>query len=380
MRNTDPFVWFRENSDTIYRWLGIAGAALLLFLLLRMWAMRWGGWRAAWARLRREVAVTAYAFAEPLRAWTRYRRALRLLVRRLGNPATWRDAERALAAARLAIAPARPYAALVGIDTVTVLLAGRGEPESWTVDRAELPSVTPEAADVRPIVVAVGVAEHDGEQSCAFLDLAVGPPVLSVTGEDRASGALVQALAAQLDVRLPRPLVVVAEGVHRHHAGEPVREAYRAARETPPRLGIAPVLVAAELPDPLPPELAAPPGDTPALRVLVRGPGRGYVRTLLTDQYGRLAVPGTPLLVRCDALGRAIARVLSGIPPVLPPAPAAEAVGGLGDVDLFEEGEESAEVFRTGPPRPAGSAAAPVSAPLPPETAAPSPAVKRAAP
>lgn len=258
MRNTDPFVWFRENSDAIFRWLGIAGAALLIFLLLRMWAMRWGGWRAAWARLLREIAVTAYAFAEPVRAWLRYRRALRLLVRRLGDPATWRDAERALAAARSAAAPARPYAALVGPDTVTVLLAGREEPEAWTVARAELPSVTPEAADVRPIVVAVGVTEHAEEQQCAFLDLAVGPPVLSVTGEDRASGALVQALAAQLDVRLPQPLVVVAEGVHRHHVGEPVRVAYRAARETPPRLGIAPVLVAAELPDPLPPELAAP--------------------------------------------------------------------------------------------------------------------------
>ncbi|MDH6521730.1 hypothetical protein M2163_001279 [Streptomyces sp. SAI-135] len=353
MRNTDPFVWFHEHSDAVFRWLGIAGLALLLYLLLRWWAMRWGGWRAAWARMRREVAVTAHAFAQPLRAWLGHRRALRLLVRRLRDQATWRDAERALAAARTAVAPARPYAALVGARTVTVLLAERGEPAPWTVNRAELPTVTPEAADVRPIVVAVGTADHQGEQHCAFLDLAVGPPVLSVTGDDRATRALLQTLAAQLDARLPGPLVVVAAGVHRDHPGEPVREAYRAARETPPRLGIAPVLVAAELPDPLPPELADPPGDSPALRVLVLGPGRGYVRTLLTDRHGRVAVTGTPLLARCATLGRAVARVLPTIPPVLPPAPSAEAAPGLAGTDLFEEGEEPARVFRTGPPRPA---------------------------
>ncbi|MFI6435213.1 hypothetical protein [Streptomyces sp. NPDC050759] len=380
MRNIDPFVWFRQNSDAIFRWLGIAGIALLLFLLLRVWAMRWGGWRAARARLRRELAVTAHAFAQPVRAWLGYRRALRLLVRRLRDQATWRDAERALAAARRAAAPARPYAAVVGVGTVTVLLAGRGGPEPWTVARAELPSVTPEAADARPIVVAAGTVDLAGEQQCAFLDLAVGPPVLSVTGDDRASRALLQALAAQLDVRLPGPLVVVAEGVHRDHPGQPVRDAYRMARETPPRLGIAPVLIAAELPDPLPPELAAPPGDTPALRVLVRGPGRGYVRTLLTDRHGRVAVPGSPLLARCDALGRAIARVLPGIPPVLPPAPSSEAATGLGETDLFEEGEEPAQVFRAGPPRPAGPAVATAPAARPTQTAEPSPAVKRTAP
>ncbi|MCX4853966.1 hypothetical protein [Streptomyces canus] len=360
MRNTDPFVFFRQHSDTIYRLLGIAGALLLVFLLLRVWAMRWGGWRSAWARLRREVAVTRYAFTAPVRAWYRHRSSLRLLVRQLGTPATWRDAERALAAARLAAAPARPYAALVGTDSVAVLLAGTelpqpdpdgawwaepDEPERWLVARADLPSVTPEAADVRPIIVAVG----DADRSAAFLDLAVGPPVLSVTGNDRAATALVQAVAAQLDVRLPSPLVVVAEGVHRDYPGPPVRSAYRTARETPPRLGIAPVLIAVELPDPLPPEFAAPPGGDPAVRAVVLGPGRAYVRSLLTDRHGRVAVTGTPLLARCGPLGRAVARVLPSIPPVLPPAPAAEASTGLSGRharDLFEEEEGAGEAPR----------------------------------
>lgn len=362
MRNTDPFVFFRQHSDTIYRVLGIAGALLLVFLLLRVWAMRWGGWRAAWARLRRELAVTRYAFTAPVRAWYRHRSGLRLLVRRLGAPDTWRDAERALAAARLAAAPARPYAALVDSDSVAVLLAGTGlpqpdpdgvwwaepdEPERWLVARADLPSVTPEAADIRPIIVAVGEADR----SAAFLDLAVGPPVLSVTGNDRAATALVQAVAAQLDVRLPSPLVVVAEGVHQNYPGPPVRSAYRTARETPPRLGIAPVLIAAELPDPLPPEFAAPPGDDPTVRAVVLGPGRAYVRSLLTDRHGRVAVTGTPLLARCGPLGSAVAKVLPSIPPVLPPAPAAEASTGLDGRearDLFEEEEEGGTPTGTG--------------------------------
>ncbi|MGW3647889.1 hypothetical protein [Streptomyces sp. NPDC000878] len=390
MRNTDPFVFFRQHSDTIYRVLGIAGVLLLVYLLLRVWAMRWGGWRAACARLRREAAVTRYAFTAPVRAWFRHRRGLRLLVRQLGTPGTWRDAERALAAARLAAAPARPYAALVDSDSVAVLLAGTelpvpapdgawwaepDEPERWLVARADLPSVTPEAADVRPIIVAVGEAER----SAAFLDLAVGPPVLSVAGNDRAATALVQAIAAQLDARLPSPLVVVAEGVHRDYSGPPVRSAYRTARETPPRLGIAPVLIAAELPDPLPPEFAAPPGDGPAVRAVVLGPGRGYVRSLLTDRHGRVAVTGTPLLARCGPLGRAVARVLPSIPPVLPPAEASTGLSGRHARDLFEEEEETAgeapRGFRSTPDTSATSlhesGEAPLSAPS--RTAAPRP-------
>ncbi|MFI9601966.1 hypothetical protein ACIHCX_19315 [Streptomyces sp. NPDC052043] len=377
MRNIDPFVWFRQHSDAIFRWVGIAGAVLLCFLLLRMWAMRWGGWRKAWARLCRELAITVHAFAEPVRAWLRYRSTLRLLVRRLSTPAVWRDAERALTAARVAAAPGRPYAALVGTDTVTVLLAGPDNAEPWTMTRAELPPVTPEAADARPLVVAIGAMEHGAERRCVFLDLAVGPPVVSVTGDERASRALLQAVAAQLDMRLPDQLVVVAEGVHHKHPGLPVRDAYREARKTPPRLGLAPVLVAAGLPDPLPPELAAPPGDAPALRTLVLGPGRGYVRSLLTERYGRVAVIGTPLLARCDALGRAVARVLDKMPPVLPPAPVAEAATGQSADELFEEAEESAPVFRSGP---AKTAAPVLAAPArPTQTAEPAQAPKRTA-
>ncbi|MEO3749629.1 hypothetical protein [Streptomyces sp. B6B3] len=329
MRTTDPLEFIDRHRDTIFLVLGILVAVLVAFLLLRYVAMRLGGWRAAWARVRRECALTAHAFAAPFRAWLRHRRSLRLLVRALRDPATWRDAERGLAAARQAAAPAggQPYAALVDADTVTVLLAGRhlptpeddadDPPGHWSIDRADLPPVVPAPDQPYPVLVALG--ERAGR--CVFLDVATGPPLLSVAGDRRSRTALHQAVAAQLDARLPAGLVLVAEGVHRQFPGPPVRAAYRTAEGIRPRHGVAPVLVTAELPDPLPPGLVAPPDGPAGPRLLLLGPGRGYQRTLLTDRHGQIVVVGTPLLAAGNALARAIARVLGALPPVLPPTP-----------------------------------------------------------
>ncbi|MFE0733197.1 hypothetical protein ACFW2X_34190 [Streptomyces antibioticus] len=372
MRNTDPFVWFGEHSDTIFRWLGILGLVVLVWVLLRWWAMRWGGWRDWASRLRREFALTGAAFTAPARSWLRHRTVQRLLVRRLKDPSTWRDAERALAAAALdGDSAGRPYAVLVGADGVRVLLSGRDAPEPWTARRADLPTVAVRGADDRPLIVALGAQRHGIEDMCVFLDLAVGPPLLCVDGDERAGRALLQALAAQLDVRMPRPLVVVAEGVHRGHHGATPRNAYRTARDTAPRLGLAPVLVSAELPDPLPPELAEPPLGAYALRVLVLGRARGYTRRLLADRHGRVAVTGTPLMPRCDGLGRAVVRTLGSLPPVLPPAAAAVAA------DLVEESEpdEALAPHSTPEPEPGPTTHAGVSAsatrPSPSEPAEP---------
>ncbi|CAL9478707.1 hypothetical protein SUDANB171_02986 [Streptomyces sp. enrichment culture] len=335
MRNTDPFEFFSTHRDTIFRICGIIGALLIVFLILRAIAMRMGGWKAAWARVKRELAVTRNAFAAPFRAWFQHQRRLRRLVHHLGAPLTWRDAERALVRARQEAAPARPYAALVDDREVTVLLADSSEAGTWTIDRTELPAVTPDPDAVRPVIVALGASE-DGTGRAVFLDLATGPQQFAIEGDQRAAAALLQAIAAQLDVRLPAGLVTVAEGVHRNHQGEPVRNAYRAARETEPHFGLAPVLIATELPDPLPVELSAPPSaDLTVPRVIVTGPGRGHVRRLLADRHSRVYVTGTPLLPFFDALGRALARVLPHIPPVLPPAPPT----GNAASDLFEEAE-----------------------------------------
>ncbi|MFE3203805.1 hypothetical protein [Embleya sp. NPDC059237] len=352
MRNTDPLDFFANHRETILRWGGISAAALVVFLILRFFAMRMGGWKAAARRLWREIALTAHAFGGPVRAWLRYRRSVRVLVRGLGAATTWRDAERALVAAKFAAAPAQPYAAVVGEDTVTVLFAAarmpspRGvwravadDPWAWTAVRAELPSVTPDAEGTRPVVVALG--ERDRE--CVFVDLVVGPAMVCVQGDPRSGPALFQAVAAQLDARLPSGQVVVADGVHRDVAGQPVREAYRTARGRPPRLGLPTFLVTPELPDPPPPELTEPPGDEIPLRLLLGGPGRGHVRTLLTDRHGRVGLPGTPLVVVCHALGAALARVLPTIPPVLPPVPAPVARSGVDQAAWFAEEEAGAE-------------------------------------
>ncbi|WP_331771960.1 hypothetical protein OG948_51270 (plasmid) [Embleya sp. NBC_00888] len=353
MRNTDPLDFFTNHRDTILRWGGISAAVLILFLIIRSIAMRFGGWKAASRRLGREIALTAYAFGAPMRTWLRYRRSVRLLVARLGASTTWRDAERALVAAKFAAAPGQPYAAVVGDDTVTVLFAAADmpppsglwqpvpdDPWAWTASRAQLPSVTPDAEGSRPVVVALGERDRD----CVFLDLVVGPPMVCVQGDPRSGPALFQAVAAQLDARLPGGQVVVADGVHRDVPGPPVRDAYRTARATPPRLGLPVFLATPELPDPLPPELAEPQGDSPSLRVLLGGPGRSHVRTLSTDVHGRVGVPGTPLVVSCNALGAALARVLPTVPPVLPPVPAPVSRAGAGHAEWFVEEESGTAV------------------------------------
>ncbi|MFD5318717.1 hypothetical protein [Streptomyces sp. NPDC127098] len=356
MRTTDPFEFIDRHRDTIFRVLGVIAVLLVIFLIIRYLAMRQGGWAKAWRRLRREFAVTGHAFAAPFRAWLRHRRSFRVLVRGLRATATWRDAERAVAAARAA--GGRAYGALVDGDTVTVLVAGESgnvslpddqrwwlagddADDHWSVARADLPPVVPDPDQVHPVLVAVG--EVGGRS--AFLDLAVGPPMITVEGDRRSAVALHQAVAAQLDVRLPEGLVVVAEGVHRGFAGMPVRAAHRAAREQRPKLGLSPVLVTAELPDPVPAELSEPPEEFPALRLLLLGEGRGHLRTLLTDRHGQISVAGTPLLTTGNALSRAVAKVLSAIPPVLPPAPpagdAAETTRTFAELDEDEADEEA---------------------------------------
>ena len=365
MGTADPFKFFHDHRDVIFRCVGIAAGALAVFLLLRVVAMRFGGWRAAWRRLCREVALTTYAFVAPLLAWRRYRRSTQTLIQGLRRPDTWRYAERALVAARFAAAPARPYAAVVTQSTVTVFLAGAAatspqgiwrasgaQPGAWTARLEEIPAVTPDTDGARPIVVALGVADH----GCVFLDMAVGPPMVCVEGEAVVRSGLFQAIAAQMDARLPGGRVIVAEGVHPGFPSEPVRAAYRCATDTPPLFGIPAFLVATELPDPLPPELTEPPTGAAAVRILLRGPGRGYVRTLLADRAGRVAVIGTPVVAACNALGTALAHVLPDIPPVLPPMPAPVSSPGVGRAELFDESDPVPVVVRAQVPAESGAA------------------------
>ncbi|NJP67428.1 hypothetical protein [Streptomyces spiramenti] len=362
-RTVDPFAFFAEHRDTIFRWCGILGTLLILFLLLRWQVKKRGGWRVVGRRIKREFQATVLAFAAPPRAWLRYRRALRRLTGLLGAPTTWRDAELAVLTAREAAAGGSvPYAVRVDAHWVRVMLAGHaaapGAPEppgpwypdpdapgEWVAQRADLPAIAPAGGGPCPVLAAVG-ERHRG---CVFVDLATGPAVTSVTGDARNASVLVQVLGAQLDARMPRGMVTVAGDVHPRFPGEPVRDAYRAAlaalgAPTTPRddvtgMPVLPsVLIAATLPDPLPPELtAAPDAGRPPIRVLVNGPGRGHARRVFTDRHSRVAISGAPLLANAAALSRAVARTLSLFPPLPPPPPAGAGADGLTGSELFQE-------------------------------------------
>ncbi len=289
--------------------IGYAGLALLLIILINLLVRRLGGWRRLFGWISREAKRTARAFAEPIAARQRYRRRLRLLTQVLRDREGWAEAESAIIAAAGISPGMAPYAVALAKQRIGVLLAGASDleppapwdadpidPRLWWIDRAELP----ESASARetPLLVCLGT-DSDGA-TVIMLDLLAGPRTLSVYGVDRTARAVVQAIAAQLDVRLPVGAIEVAEGIHSRHDGMPLDEAAR-------RLGAWFVVGAGPLPAPLP----------AGRRMLSLGVARGTSRLLeaLPDQSLRLH-GGAPWL-RIDPLplARAVARSIRRLPP-----------------------------------------------------------------
>ncbi|MET9611887.1 hypothetical protein [Kitasatospora indigofera] len=309
---------------------GLAGLLLLLAVLAQLGARRAGGWRVVRRRLRREAAATAAAFAAPVRAQLRYRRHLRLLLRLLGDRSGWADAERAaLGAGR--VPGVQPYGVLLGRTVVGVLVAcgpaapprppkpwaaDDTDPRLWWLDRADAAGVATGGRPA-PLLAALGT---DGRHA-VLLDLATGPAV-TVLGGDKGTGrAVLQALAAQLDARLPAGAVTVADGVNPRHTG-PEPAAALAMAERAATGGAPAFAVCAELPA----------GARPAAgsRLLALSGARGSARLLTADRAG-LSVLGTGLRVDAVPLARATARSL----PLLPPYPAHDS-GPTDDGDLAE--------------------------------------------
>ncbi|MCX5214960.1 hypothetical protein OG689_37840 [Kitasatospora sp. NBC_00240] len=309
---------------------GLAGLLLLLVVLAQLGARRAGGWRVVRRRLRREAAATAAAFAAPVRAQLRYRRHLRLLVRLLGDRSGWADAERAaLGAGR--VPGVEPYGVLLGRSVVGVLVAcgpaapprppepwaaDDTDPRLWWLDRADAAGVATGGRPA-PLLAALGT---DGRHA-VLLDLATGPAVTVLGGDKGTARAVLQALAAQLDARLPAGAVTVAEGVNPRHTG-PEPAAALALAERAATGGAPAFAVCAELPA----------GARPAAgsRLLALSGARGSARLLTADRAG-LSVLGTGLRVDAVPLARATARSL----PLLPPYPAHDA-GPTDDSDLAE--------------------------------------------
>ncbi|MFE3167466.1 hypothetical protein [Streptomyces sp. NPDC059224] len=300
------------TSDTITTLLGLVGLLVLVLAVTSWLVRRGGGWKALWRRLRRETALTVRAFTGPVRTELRYRRGLRLLVRLLREPAVWADAERAAAMAAGVRPGVRPYGVLAGPEWMAVLVAADGDalreppepwaadesdPRLWWIDRSDL---TDDAdAPAAPLLVCVG---HDMGHA-VLLDVRSGPPALSVYGPPRAARtarAVLQALAAQADARLPDGRVAIAGGVHPRHPGA-------TATATVGQPGIEVAVCADPLERPLP----------SGVRLLSLGVARGRTRLLEIAPDSTLTVHGAPAAARVDVLplSRAVARTLTALPP-----------------------------------------------------------------
>ncbi|MGW6196255.1 hypothetical protein ACWF0M_08915 [Kribbella sp. NPDC055110] len=290
-------------------YLGYAGLVLLFLVLLNLLVRRLGGWQKLIGWIGRQIKQTVRAFAEPIAARRRYRRRLRLLIQALRDSEGWAEAERAMIAAAGISPGVAPYAVALAKRRIGVLVAAASDlepPEPWSadardsrlwwIDRSELP----ETGSVRemPLLVCIGTDSTGGY--VLMLDLLSGPRTLSVYGVDRTARAVVQAMAAQLDVRLPVGAIEVAEGIHPRHDGMPLEEAAR-------RLGAWFVVGAGPLAGPL----------QAGRRMLSLGVARGSSRLLeaLPDQTLRLHGGATWLRIDPLPLAKAVARSIRRLPP-----------------------------------------------------------------
>ncbi|MGW7682568.1 hypothetical protein ACWGID_17630 [Kribbella sp. NPDC054772] len=313
--------------------LGYIGIALLVIILINLVVRRLGGWKKLFRFIKRETKRTVRAFTEPIAARRRYKRRLRLLTSVLRDRERWTDAERAIVAAAAVTPGMAPYAVALAKERIGVLLAGASDleppapwkadpqdPRLWWIARADVP----ETGSVRelPLLVCAGI--DTGGTTVIMLDLLSGPRILSVYGVDRTARAVVQAIAAQLDVRLPVGAIEVADGIHPRHDGLPLEEAAR-------RLGAWFVVGAGPLSGPLP----------AGRRMVSLGVPRGSSRLLeaLPDQTLRLH-GGAPWL-RIDPLplAKAVARSIRRLPPHefesgVPFGPETTATEDLGDLEL----------------------------------------------
>lgn len=353
IRAAGPMSTLAGQQTTISRVLVLLGIVVLLIVVANRLARRVGGWYFVRRRVRREVRLTTAAFAAPVRGWLRYRRRLRLLTRLLADPAVWQAGERAMRSVD-AVTPTgcRPYATVVGADLVGVFIAGLRLPEPpdpwiadgtdpnlwWSVREAwNGPSTGGEDPAGRPVLLtALG---SDGARA-VFLDLTDGPPVTALYGDEQATGALLQAMAAQLDRRLPPGAVTVAQGVHPHHAGPSVAQAVEGAAgwrdEHDVSLWPAFAVCAEPLPEPV--GLGGP-------FVLMRGRAHGRARLLTVDRNGLVVVHGTPLRPEATALPRAVARAIGSLPPHRPLSGRTVRAAGVGGPPAAVPAPEEAAVL-----------------------------------
>ncbi|MET7281926.1 hypothetical protein ABZS29_27080 [Kribbella sp. NPDC005582] len=299
------------GSSGVRAFLGYVGVALLVIILVNLLVRKLGGWKRLGRWIKRETRRTVHAFVEPIAARRRYRRRLRLLTQVLRDRAAWAAAEQVIVAAANLVPGTAPYAVALTRKRVGVMVAGPDadvdlpapwehddqDPRLWWIDRDSLPEPTVLPGE-KPLLVCLGT--DSGGSAVLMIDVLSGPRTLSVYGVDRIARPVVQAIAAQLDVRLPVGAIEVADGIHSRHDGLPLSEALA-------RLGAWFVVGAEPLRTPLP----------AGRRLLSLGPARGSCRLIeaLPDQTLRLYGAAEWLRIDPLPLARAVARSIRRLPP-----------------------------------------------------------------
>ncbi|MBB5839635.1 hypothetical protein [Kribbella italica] len=295
--------------------VGYIGLALLFLVLLNLLVRKLGGWRRLGRGIKRETSRTVHAFTDPVRDRIRYRRRLRFLAGVLRNHAGWAQAEQAMSYAAAIDPGMAPYALALTKRRIGVLVAGAAaerplpepwekdpdDPRLWWIERGELadyslpPGYRPPQT---PLLVCLGTGTDGG--SAIMIDLLAGPSSLSVYGVPRLAQGVVQAVAAQLDVRLPVGAVEVAEGIHDRHDGMRLEEAIR-------RIGAWFVVGAGPLDQPIP----------SGVRLISLGVGRGSSRLIEATEEQVLRLHGGATWLEIDPLplAKAVARSVRRMPP-----------------------------------------------------------------
>jgi hypothetical protein len=233
----------------------------------------------------------------------------RRLRRALDDRRTWDDLEAVVGGLRDECGPdCRPFAVLLGPDSVTVRLAGGGwtvppapwrlADGGWTAPRSEVCGAQGqgEAADA---YLALGSSAG----RLVFLDLHSVPGVLAVTGERRVARELAAALVAQVGSMPRRRVLVAADALPDASAGS-VSELLDGLdglddlddAERDPDAGQRPMLVVCA--DPTPGEaqrISSAVADDPGLRVLVLGDVQGHRWLVEIGTDGWLTLPGLGL-------------------------------------------------------------------------------------
>jgi hypothetical protein len=327
-----------QGGGGVRTMLGYAGLVILALILLNLLVRRLGGWRRLGRWIKREYSRTVHAFVDPIAARIRYRQRVRFLSRILRNKNGWAQAEQAMGFAAAVDPAMSPYALALAKQRIGVLVAGvaaerplpspwlkdETDPRLWWIERRELADYSAPSGHVpsqTPLLACLGT-DASGKNAI-MIDLLAGPPSLSVYGVPRTARAIVQALAAQLDVRLPAGAVEVADGVHGKHDGMPLAEAIQ-------RRGAWFVIGAEQLETPVP----------KGVRLVSLGVGRGSSRLMEATPDRGLLLHGAATWLEVDPLplAAAVARSVLRMPPhdfeTRGPAGPAIDADDLGDLDL----------------------------------------------